>query len=181
MKALVLGGAKGLHEEELQARDIGFHPDIIVATNHAGRDRPGEVHHWVSFHQELFPSWLKARRAAGEPDPLQLWTCHPAPAPISLDLPVRRAPNWKGSSGLLAVTVALEVGATHVVLAGVPLTREAEHYDRAGLWRDAGNYRKGWIENAVQMNGRVRSMSGWTANLLGMPDAEWLASERPAS
>ena len=62
--------------------------------------------------------------------------------------------------------------------AGVPLTREAEHYDKPGLWRDAGNYRKGWVEHATTMNGRVRSMSGWTAELLGQPDAAWLATPR---
>jgi hypothetical protein len=179
MKALVLGGANTLHADEAAARAMGFEPDFIVATNHAGRDREGPVEHWCSFHQDLFPMWLKARREAGRPDPGQLWTCSPGPRPPGLDLSMRRAANWRGSSGLLAVTVALELGATHVVLCGVPLTREAEHYDKPGLWRDAGNYRKGWIDHASDMAGRVRSMGGWTGNLLGAPDPAWLFTARP--
>jgi hypothetical protein len=174
MRALVLGGAMGLFEEEAAARAMGFVPDILVATNHAGRDREEPVDHWVSFHQELFPLWLKERRARGLADPGQLWTCAPAPAPKSLDLPVRKAANWRGSSGLLAVTVALELGASHVVCCGVPLRKEGEHYDKPGLWRDAGNYRAGWVNHAAVMAGRVRSMSGWTAELLGQPDPAWL-------
>ena len=178
MRALVLGGALSLQADEERARELGFEPDIIVATNHAGRDREGPVDHWCTFHQELFPMWLKERRAAGRPDPGQLWTCAPAPKPKSLDLPVRRAANWRGSSGLLAVTVALELGASHVVCCGVPLTKEGEHYDKPGLWRDAGNYRAGWIAHADEMAGRVRSMGGWTARIFGEPDAAWLFTAR---
>src|SRR5690606_41187496 len=137
MRALVLGGALSLFEDEAEARAMGFEPDIIVATNHAGRDREGLVDHWCSFHVELFPLWLKERRAAGRPDPGQLWSCHARPAPKGLPR-VRKAANWRGSSGLLAVTVALELGATHVVCCGVPLRKEGEHYDKPGLWRDAG-------------------------------------------
>lgn len=178
MRALVLGGAKSVFEDELAARDLGFHPDIIVATNHAGRDRPGRVDHWVSFHKELFPLWLKERRAKGEPDPGALWTCSPGPAPEGLDLPLRRAANWRGSSGLLAVTVALDLGASHIVLCGVPLRKEGEHYDKPGMWRDAGNYRGGWVSNASAMAGKVKSMGGWTAELLGEPGPVWLATAR---
>lgn len=176
LRALVLGGATSLFDDEAAARAMGFEPDILVATNHAGRDREGPVDHWCSFHVELLPMWIAARRAAGRPDAGQLWGCHKRAAPEGLEL--RYAANWGGSSGLLAVTVALELGATHVVLAGVPLTREGEHYDKPGLWRDAGNYRGRWIHRATDMDGRVRSMSGWTAELLGKPDPAWLFTAR---
>jgi hypothetical protein len=179
MRALVLGGARSVFDDELAARAMGFEPDVIVATNHAGRDREEPVDHWCSFHQELFPLWLKERRARGLRDPGTLWSCAPAPKPKSLDLPVRKAANWRGSSGLLAVTVALEhLGATHVVLCGVPLTKEGEHYDKPGLWRDAGNYRAGWVSHASDMAGRVRSMGGWTASFFGEPDPAWLFTAR---
>lgn len=177
MRALVLGGALSLFDDEAEVRAMGFEPDIIVATNHAGRDREGPVDHWCSFHVELFPLWLRQRREAGRPEPGQLWSCHARPAPEGLPR-VRKAANWRGSSGLLAVTVALELGATHVVLCGVPLRKEGEHYDKPGLWRDAGNYRKGWVEHAAEMNGRVRSMGGWTEELLGRPDPAWLFTAR---
>lgn len=180
MRALVLGGAASLAEDEAAILALGFKPDLIVATNHAGRDREGRVDAWCSFHLELFPLWLKERRAHGRPDPESLWTCAPAPKPKSLDLPVRRAPNWRGSSGLLAVTVALELGAERIVLCGVPLTKEGEHYDRPGLWRDAGNYRAGWVANASAMAGKVKSMGGWTAELLGEPGPVWLATAKAA-
>lgn len=173
--ALVLGGALSLHEDEISALAMGFKPDLIIATNHAGRDRPGRVDHWCSFHMELFPLWIKARAAAGHPRAGWLWSCHPAPAPKGLL--IRKTANWKGSSGLLAVTVALELECSHIILCGVPMTREGEHYDKPGLWRDAGNYRKAWTDAVPKMAGRVRSFGGFTGEILGAPDPEWLAKD----
>jgi hypothetical protein len=172
--ALVLGGADSLHADVEAALRL-FKPDLWIATNHAGRDHPGRVDHWCSFHVELLPKWTEERRAADRPDAGQLWTCTRREPPAGLQ--VRRTENWGGSSGLLAVTVALELGCSRVVLAGVPMTREAAHYDDAKPWRDAGNYRRGWLSKVETMAGRVRSFGGWTAELLGRPDAAWIKGD----
>ncbi len=168
LTALILGGASGVWEEAAEARRL-FTPGLLIATNHAGRDNPEPVDHWVSFHVELFPRWIAERARKGLPPAGQLWT---AQRRIATDLDVRRVANWGGSSGLLAVTVALELGCERIVLCGVPLDASA-HYDSPESWREFGNYRKAFITRQTQMTA-VRSMSGWTRQLLGAPTGEWL-------
>jgi len=73
-----------------------------------------------------------------------------------------------GSSALLGVQAALRLGYRRIVLAGCPLTGkniEGGDYE---------NFRKGWEPRLKELGGRVRSMSGWTADFLGRPTDEWL-------
>jgi hypothetical protein len=69
--------------------------------------------------------------------------------------------------------VAVHLGATSAVLAGVPLDYRQGHFNKAAPWADGANYRKGWVDHVADMI-NVRSMSGWTRELLGAPDAAWL-------
>lgn len=168
--ALLLGGARCLHADMAGALEL-FTPTLIIACNHAGRDHPGHVDHWVSIHVEQFPRWMKEREALGHAPAGQLWTGGHRSAIPGLD--VNRAPNWGGSSGLVMVTAGLALECERMVLCGVPLDPEEAHYDDAERWRDAGNYRRGWTTHADEMNS-VRSCSGWTRKLLGAPTREWL-------
>lgn len=177
LKALVLGGAAGVWEEAAAVRKL-FKPDLIIATNHAGRDYPQRVDHWVSFHVELLPGWIAAREQAGLPPAGQYWSVERRLV-ASTPLEVRRVPNWGGSSGLLAVTVALDLGCGRVVVCGCPLDMLAGHYDDPKPWRDAGNYRRAWRARQTQM-AAVRSTSGWTRELLGSPTRGWLHEDQEA-
>lgn len=176
--ALVLGGADTLHADLAAAQALlGETPVTIVATNHAGRDHPGPVDHWCTFHVELLPTWIAARTAAGRPPAGQHWGVTRYSIPPN-DMPVKRVENWGGSSGLVAVTVALEeLQLRHVLLCGVPMDMAAAHYDNPAPWRDAGNYRRAWIQRREQLAG-LRSMSGWTRDMFGSPDAAWLQEVR---
>ncbi len=170
--AVILGGAACLWNDLAAARDL-FTPDLVIATNNAGADYEGAVDHWCSFHAELLPRWIAEREAAGRPPAGCYWTVERRNAPAS-PLALQRVPNWGGSSGLVAVTVAVErLGCSHVVCCGVPLDMMAAHYHDPKPWRDAGNYRKAWKTRQVQLTA-VRSMSGWTRELLGAPNREWL-------
>lgn len=181
LSALVLGGAATLADDERAARDL-FIPDLILATNHTGRDRPGFFDHWISFHIEHFERWLGERREAGRPDPGMLWTAahrrgmRPGNlAPARIDY----ATSWGGSSGLLAVTVALHhLGCDRIVLAGVPLDKRSAHYDDPAPWLEACKYRNAWIQHRGEMRDTVRSMSGWTRELLGAPTEKWIDADR---
>ncbi len=73
----------------------------------------------------------------------------------------------------MLVTVGLALGCDRMVLCGVPLDPAEAHYDDDKRWADAGNYRRGWVTHKDEMSS-VRSMSGWTSQLLGAPDREWL-------
>jgi len=168
--ALILGGANCLEADRAEALKL-FTPDLVIACNHAGRDEPGRLDHWATMHPELYPKWLADRQAAGRPSPGKLWhaehrrRCLVESEAIS---------SWGGSSGLLCVRVAIELGCEKIVLAGVPMRKGFEHYDRAGPWLEAVQYHNNWRRRLPVMRGRVRSFSGWTAELLGRPTKEWI-------
>lgn len=175
--ALVLGGANTLHEDSALALDLfGQAPDLVIASNHAARDEPGQLDHWATMHPDLLPHWIAQRRAAERPEAGQLWVprhrLHKAPEGV------RTIESWGGSSGLLCVAVALEVGAERVILAGVPMLKTARHYDDEKHWLEARQYWPAWERQAHLMRGRVKSLSGWTRELLGAPTAEWIRGER---
>ena len=75
-----------------------------------------------------------------------------------------------GSSAILGVKAALTLGYTKIVLCGVPLQGKQKtirnlHYDR---------FIVGWKVLLVEIEGIVKSMSGSTKDLLGMPTRKWL-------
>lgn len=170
MKAIILGGARCLAADMAAAREL-FEPDLVIATNHAGRDQ-ARVDHWVTFHPELFPMWVAARERRALPGGYQLWTAKHKKVPRGLE--VCHVKGCGGSSSLLAVVVGEHLGCTHMVCCGVPLLADEAHYDKAGPWADARKYYPAWEKHLPRLKERVRSMSGWTRDLLGPPTAAWL-------
>ena len=63
-----------------------------------------------------------------------------------------------------------------MMFAGVPMTVEGEHYHAKGNWTACRNYRKQWIAHKARLDGRVKSLSGWTKELLGEPTSDWINS-----
>lgn len=172
VRALVLGGANTLEADRREALEL-FTPDLVIACNHAARDEPGRVDHWVTMHPDLLPLWSRARTAAGLPPAGRYWHARHRLCPIEAT-PIE---SWGGSSGLLCVAVAFELGCSHIVLAGVPMVKTFRHFDDKRPWAEAAQYWPAWERKAVAMRHRVRSMSGWTRNLLGPPTEEWLGAD----
>lgn len=77
---------------------------------------------------------------------------------------------WKpsGSSALLGVQAALHLGYHRIILCGCPLTGKNE---KNGSYEV---FRKGWEVHREKFKNSVRSMSGWTCELLGLPTEEWI-------
>ena len=73
-----------------------------------------------------------------------------------------------GSSALLGVCWALQNGYDKIILVGCPLNT------REGSGKSYGQFWKGWKIHLDKVVGKVKSCSGWTAELLGKPSAEWL-------
>lgn len=70
---------------------------------------------------------------------------------------------FSGSSAMLGVLAAIELGYEKIIVAGCPL--------------DLGRYeqfQKGWTCKYEVIKDKVRSMSGWTAGFVGRPTEEWL-------
>lgn len=172
MKALVLGGADCVWRDLRAALDMSTF-DLVVAVNAAFRDFPGHVDHAVSYHSDLLPFWTEQRREAGLPGPGKYWSSEGQRHIIGVEMGF--VPAWGGSSGLIGAQVGLEV-ADKVVLCGVPLDPDAAHFDKPGAWDEAVKHRAAWQDHVDDL-GRVRSMSGWTAELLGRATEEWLGSE----
>lgn len=171
MIALILGGAPSVFDEAQAAAALLNRRHLVVAANLAGIHWPGKLDGWVSLHGNLLPKWVAER--AGEPAG-RLFTVETTPE------------RWSGSSGLYAAQCALfEMGAAGAVLCGVPLQSEAGHFDRppGARWEAVGDYRQAFAAALPEIGGRIRSMGGWTAHLLGKPTAEWVGAidnTRPA-
>lgn len=173
--AFVLGGAACVWDDLESARTL-CSPDIVCCVNEIGVDYSGKVDHWVSFHANLLMQLIPKRKKHGYTDAENVWM---GSARYSKAPSYFKKHNAKGgSSGLLATRIILDrTDATHTILCGIPISANMPHYhdrDRKALWSDARHYWKHWRESLPILRKRVRSMSGWTAELLGLPDEEWL-------
>lgn len=184
MKALIVGRAVGVWEEVEAAKKLGAY-DSVTVIGKAGIDYPEPFDHWVSWHWNLFPHWQQQRELKGRDLKAKLWS---GMSRGNKHNPRRRqAKNSTaefvicngGSSGLLAIFVNIHLGATKIVLTGIPMLQDRGHYDEAGPWRDAPNYHTVWQEAAPELQGKVKSMSGWTGGIFGTPTEEWFLSATP--
>lgn len=173
--ALCLGGADCVRDDWTAALDL-FSPDLVVAANHVGTIWPGRLDAWVTLHPEHIAGWRAERQANGHPDADEylLMGDH---LPGWCSLTDHRFPGMdlSGSSGMMAAKVAIcDLGADRVVLAGIPLLRQAHFFGAHDMFEAAGTYREAWKTIPARYRAMMRSMSGWTADFLGRPDKEWL-------
>jgi len=173
--AIVAGSARCVHDDLAAACRLVPAPAVIVAVNDMAAQWPGPLEHFVTMHPEHVPKWIRERRAAGLPDPANLWTVTGKPQPAGFTFqPVK---SYGGSSSMLATTVALEHLGCRVVLCGVPLLpNEAHFHTPAKRWDDARQFHPAWLRRLPAIRDSVRSMSGWTREKLGAPTAEWVAA-----
>lgn len=168
---IALGGAKGVWDELGEALELFPHSDV-GAVNDAGKDYPGRLTVWATLHanDKKLNAWQRQRALNGfNTDYVTIANKdHPLPR-------VDRVVNeyWSGTSGLYLVQVALfTLGYDRVICCGMPLT-QSPHYFSDEDWKSFHLYRRGWMKAAEDLNGRVKSMSGWTRELLGHP-RDWL-------
>lgn len=166
---IVLGGAVGVWGELEVALTLDPSSKII-ATNDAGVHCPRNIDAWATLHPEKFHDWQKTRCEYGRNTDYKSFS-------IDLTHPWEKVKDkWAGSSGLFAAQIALEhLGATGVILCGCPMTETGRHFfDKNNAWSDAEVYRKGFQAALPVIREKVRSMSGWTQELLGAPSTHWL-------
>lgn len=179
-RALILGRAASVWDDMKAAKQLADF-EVIIAINRMGRDYKEPFHHWVSYHPDLFPQWTRERKEP-LPEGLMYWSGvykgNRLGGGKHLRLPIQYCNYSGGSSGMLAIKAAIDgLGLDRIVLAGIPM-ENLPRYDDPSKWREAEAYWIVWLEQKKWMNDRVRSMSGRTRNLLGAPDAAWLAGER---
>lgn len=159
--------------------------------------------HWWTLHEPLVDSWKvqsrKFRRVvieAGHKHVVQAIphrTAHfithgRVPAP-SIDY-CWRFRHTAGTSGAYAMKGNICLGYERIIACGIPLDgsghfhdppgeRTCQEFDRKADDGGPGEMHKTWLEMIKQLpviSERVRSMSGYTREWLGAPDAAWLAS-----
>lgn len=86
---------------------------------------PGVIDHACSLHPDKWPHWRSLRDRAGYPMPTRLWAHRSYPGFTDWTR------DWQGSSGLFMVKVAREMGYTHIILCGIPMTVEGNQIGRA--------------------------------------------------
>jgi hypothetical protein len=164
--ALVIGGAACVWDD-LEA--LGEWDAVVFACNDAASVYPGRVDHFCTLHPEKLERWRRTRQDKGYNVDFEAHT-HKRRA-LCGDVTLHT--EWGGSSGLFCVTVALNLGFTRIVLCGVPMDAR-KHFDRSKDWVDAYHYQRHWLKRRDEFAPFTRSMSGWSRELLGPPDDEWL-------
>ena len=173
--ALVLGGANTVWADVQAALEIGEYSSV-VGCNDVGIVWPGVMDAWVSLHGYNLRAWANRRQSKGLPPHAALYGHAEAPAVTHVTPYKFPGQDHSGSSGLFALKVALiDLGFDRAVLCGIPMSPEGNHFFDPRAWEGAGHHQIAWLECQSQIKDRVRSMSGWTANLLGRPDTAWLA------
>jgi hypothetical protein len=174
--AIVCGSAVSLWADLTRAQALEP-AALLIAANDAGQ-LLARVDHLVSIHPE-YVAWIRAGRRLRD---------HVAPDDQPITHSIRPHPGvdrtwpqtWTGgSSGLLAVRIALALGHERVILAGMPIEdgpRVMDDPRTPPRWPAGGAptevYQKIWADMAetnAAFRQRVRSCSGWTARLLGEP------------
>lgn len=134
---------------------------------------PGHIDHAVTLHPDKWAHWRMLRDRAGFPMPGKLWAHRSYPGFTHW------TKDWQGSSGLLMVKIARELGYVHIILCGVPMTVEGNHFARQQKWNAASGFRKGWARVQGSLRPFLRSMSGWTMEHFGAPNYDWLKADIP--
>ncbi len=134
---------------------------------------PYTVHHGVTLHPDKWQHWRTLRERGGYAMPERLWA-HRSYTNFS-----DWTKDWQGSSGLFMIKIARELGYTHIIAAGIPMTVEGNHFARGQHWNAAFGFRKGWARVQGSLRPFLRSMSGWTREHFGPPDPVWITADIP--
>lgn len=143
----------------------------IFAGNDMIEMMPDDITHAVSLHPEKFTMWLPRRKAKGFNEPERIWAHRNYHSVVT-----HWTRDWAGSTGLFCAKVAREMGFVHILLCGVPMTVEADHFVRKQPWVNALGFQRGWAAHVIEIKPYLRSYGGWTKELLGEPTEQWLRS-----
>lgn len=189
-KAFILGSSHCMMGDLATARMRCRGEADVWAVKFAGVKYPGELKGWASLHVEKFAPLLGQRRENKYPDP-EFCVVHRARKPdekwpllSGVTVVVQPEFLWgegsnSGSSSLYAVKTCIQLGYERIVLCGCPMDADSEHMEpngKARFAKAAESFKRGWTSAFPEINGKVKSMSGWTRALLGEPEEGWFES-----
>jgi hypothetical protein len=177
-RAIVCGSGRCLWDD---LKAVGEIQADYVAVKQAGLYLPFRFKHWANAHGERF-QWMVPLRHEGYYF-RGMDNGHRGVHPQKLGAILHAEKSWPlvdhvwptrmtGTSALFAVRVALALGYEEVILCGVPLDTSGRFY--AAPWDRGIDLNvvdmKEWEAYVPAFDGRVKSMSGRTRELLGGPN-----------
>lgn len=166
---LIAGSALCMEEDRRTAETVFGECDIMAVGMDAIpklRDCAGRIKYVVTNHAEDIPEIISRVNAINVSD---YRIVSPLPGPGIDIVEPYRPPS--GSSAITGALAALRMGYERIILCGCPLAGNAPE----GNPYEA--FRPGWESKKDELAGKVKSMSGWTRELLGYPTKEWLSDE----
>lgn len=186
-RAIVCGSGRCLWDDLLaikaQIRDAATY----CAVKQAGLYLPFRFQHWANAHGERFQFMVPLRNEGYYFRGMDGGNRGVYPQKLGAILHAER--QWPlvdhvwptkmtGTSALFAVKVMLALGYDEVILCGVPLDKTGRFYAApwdVGIDLNVVNMKE-WEEFVPIFDGRVRSMSGRTRELLGEPQWQHVAT-----
>lgn len=164
---IVFGIAPGVYNEIMEVPLIlGHRPmDYMAIGMDALNKVPWPVQYIVTNHVEDLPTILSNRKMQGEHKAKIISPYAATGVDIVLDPPYE---GPSGSSAIVGTLAAIYMGYTKIILCGIHLTGNAFE----GNPYEA--FRPGWIHHQKTVQGKVRSMGGWTRELLDAPTKKWM-------
>ena len=163
MNPLVLiGAAPCTHQDYAQLKLLGLpeHDILIVGANVENYEQY-DAKYFATYHPECLYAMKKR--------PFIVISNRQERGMVDVILPLaEKEPT--GSSALLGALFGIEEGYDKLILCGCPLQGKSETkkgYPYSAFW-------KGWQFHFNDVKGKTKSMSGWTAELLGKPTKEWI-------
>ena len=174
---IITGSAPCVMDDLHDLAAIGDHQDQadLMALGLDAVDKyPWPIRYVATFHPEDIPEIFRRRTIAGGNRDFKVISHQQKDG---VDIVISDYWDPSGSSALLGVQAALQMGYERIILCGCPLTGKDHTANGANNYEV---YRKGWEVKKAELDGLVKSMSGWTRDILGSPTEEWLAPAHPA-
>lgn len=149
--AIGLDAADGV---SVPIRHVATYHNYELPAFNARRDKAGLNTDYLAHSHEAY-------RSTSTPIDGRTWPDRkPSGAPWVDRIWPYRPPS--GSSAILGIEAGLGMEYDKIIIAGCPLSGRYEEFH------------KGWIARLDNIKNTVRSMSGWTRDLLGAPTKEWM-------
>lgn len=178
MRLVIVGSGRCVWDD--LAAVNGLQSDIMCI-NDMIMHYPGEIDHIVSCDGYMLKKWWDARR----PPLKNQFKRYPQFHTVDNDQGLSGVRTWTfqggGTSGLFACYVGLYLGYDDIILCGVPIDNSGHYFEPIQMktnfqreiadsrGRIRGDGRRFWINAKEKFNGKVKSMSGFTKELLGSP------------
>jgi predicted SAM-dependent methyltransferase len=171
--AIILGGADRWEDDYARAKEMcvrnGIQPELFYTNDHIAW--LGEEGIAVTLHPDKLAKWMTIRRGRNHPPPHEIW----AHRPSAKHGVTHSTEDWRGSSGLFGVACARKKGHTLILLCGIPMDANQNHFVRKAKWTACSAFQSGWRIKHADIAPYVRSLSGgFTEELLGAPTDEWI-------